>query len=248
MRAAVETVPLILTPEHVPVRLFPAGLGSRFLAMMADTLFVVAVSYALYKILTFLIPFGLGTAVLVTLTFVLKWGYDVYFEVRRQGRTPGKRMVGLRVVDRRGLPITFQQSFVRNICRALDALPFYGVGALVCLLDPYRRRVGDLAADTLVIQEFRPLQASGQLTEERRFNSLRTPSVLRRIRHKISLEGREFLLTLAFRSERLDPKARFDLMEDVARHYREVLGVDDPHLSGENLVRGLISILYGTRS
>ncbi|MBI5369397.1 MAG: hypothetical protein HZA54_20350 [Planctomycetes bacterium] len=120
----------------------------------------------------------------------------------------------------------------------------YGVGALACLVDPLSRRLGDLAADTLVIREEGQLGFRVLLPPSRRFNSLRTPRTLRLIRHRIGLELREYLLTLCLRAEGLEARARFDLMEAAGRHLRERLDLDDPHLSGENLVRDLTSILY----
>jgi uncharacterized RDD family membrane protein YckC len=238
-----RSAPIVLTPEHVPIRLFPAGLGARFLALMADTLLILALTFGIALFL----PMGPGLQTIVI--FVLQWGYHMYFEVRHQGRSPGKRFCGLRVVDSRGLPITFQQAFVRNIVRALDALPiFYGIGGLACLFDRHRRRLGDIVADTLVLEERRALDATRTISEARRFNSLQTGRVLRRLRKQVGLEEREFLLALCLRAEALDPQARFDLMEEVGGYYRRTLEVDDPHLSGENLVRGLLAILYTDRS
>ena len=234
---------VILTPEHVPLRLFPAGLGARFLAIVIDSILILSASMFIRLYLS--MSMGLATV----LVFVLQWGYHMYFEVRHQGRSPGKRVCGLRVVDSRGLPITFQQSFVRNIVRVIDSAPiFYGLGGLVSMLDPRRRRLGDLIADTLVIEEHRATDPTRAIRDARRFNSLQTPRVLRRLRKQVGLEERELLLAIVLRSDRLDPQARFDLMEEVAAHYRRTLEIDDPHLSGENLVRGLLAILYTDRS
>ena len=249
MRAVDERALEILTPEHVPIRLEPAGLGSRFLAWIVDAVLIVALIVATMTVLGQLAPLGVGAAAFPIALFVIQWGYHIYFEVRHHGRSPGKRMLRLRVVDRRGLPITFQQSFVRNISRALDFAPLlYAVGGTAALIDRHHRRLGDLAADTLVVQERPAEDFSRHLAEGRRFNSLRTPGVLRRLRRKVGLDEREMLLSLVLRAERLEPGARFDLMEEVGNHYRRTLEVDDPHLSGENLVRGLLAILYTDRS
>ncbi|HVE40123.1 MAG TPA: RDD family protein [Planctomycetota bacterium] len=238
-----RSAPVVLTPEHVPIRLFPAGLGARFLALMVDTAIILALSVLISMVLA-MTP-GLQTVVI----FVVQWGYHMYFEMRQQGRSLGKRICGLRVVDSRGLPVSFQQTFVRNIVRVLDFAPiFYGIGGLACLFDRYRRRLGDLVADTLVIEERRAADPTRTISEARRFNSLQTGRVLRRLRKQVGLEEREFLLALCLRAEALDPQARFDLMEEVGNYYRRTLEVDDPHLSGENLVRGLLAILYTDRS
>jgi hypothetical protein len=78
----------------------------------------------------------------------------------------------------------------------------------------------------------------------RAFNSLRTPRLIRLAHHRVSLEEREFLAELCLRAEDLDERARLHLMEEVGRHYRGRLGIDDPHLSGESLVRGLTALLF----
>src|SRR4051794_35847892 len=129
---------------------------------------------------------GIAYAVFLTLSFLLTWSWHVWFETRGHGRTPGKRALSLRVVDARGLPVSLYQSLARNIVRVVDFAPaFYGVGAAVSLFDPARRRLGDIVAGTLVIREAQPLAYTGQLAAERRHNSLRTPRVLRLIRHRI---------------------------------------------------------------
>lgn len=238
---------LILTPEHVPIRLSPAGLGSRFLALLTDVAIVLGTLSLLSLVVRAVFSFspGVAEAVVTTASFVLFVGYPIWFELRHQGRTPGKRAFGLRVVDGRGLPIRLEQSFVRNVLRALDFAPlFYGVGGLVSLFDRDRRRLGDILADTLVVHERLPLRPQGQIRLERRFNTLRTPSALRRIRQRVDLEEREFLLTLCMRADRLEPSARYDLMEEVGTHYRQRLEIDAPHLSNENLVRDLTAALY----
>jgi uncharacterized RDD family membrane protein YckC len=244
MRALEDrSAPVVVTPEHVPIRLFPAGLGARFMAVFIDSAIILAASLAV-RLLLVLSP-GLATV----MVFVLQWGYHMYFEVRHQGRSPGKRICGLRVVDSRGLPITFQQSFVRNIVRVLDSLPFfYGFGGLTSMVDRHRRRLGDLIADTLVIEEHRAADPTRAISDARRFNSLQTPRVLRRLRKQVGLEERELLLSIVLRADTLDPQARFDLMEEAGAYYRRTLEIDDPHLSGENLVRGLLAILYTDRS
>jgi len=239
-----RSAPVVLTPEHVPIRLFPAGLGARFLALMIDT----AINWAFVGILATIIGV-LSPGLLMIVNFLVQWGYHMYFEVRHQGRSPGKMVCGLRVVDSRGLPITFQQSFVRNVARALDFMPaFYGLGGLVSMVDRHRRRLGDIVADTLVLEEFAATDPTRAIADARRFNSLQTPRVLRRLRKQVGLEERELLLAMVLRAESLDPQARFDLMEEVGGYYRRTLEIDDPHLSGENLVRGLLSILYTDRS
>ncbi|HZF11135.1 MAG TPA: RDD family protein [Thermoanaerobaculia bacterium] len=241
----------VVTPELVGLRLTPAGPASRLAALLVDVTLILAGTAALDSLLGPLLPRAVSEALVVTLAFVLQWGYHVYFETWHRGRSPGKRATGLRVVDGRGLPLTLQQSFVRNILRALDFLPlFYGLGGLVSLLDPEGRRLGDLAADTLVVEERKPAASAERLRAERRIEDLAEASnleVARRIRHRVGVEEREFLATLCQRADRLEPQARYDLMEQVGGYYRETLEIDAPHLSGENLVRGIAAVLFPAR-
>ena len=235
----------ITTPEHVPIRLEPAGAGSRFLATMIDWAFISALTSAGGFVLGMTLPRGIAAALTLTTHFVLTWGWHVFFEVRKQGRSPGKRALRLRVIDARGLPVSLYQSLVRNIVRALDFAPaFYGIGALSTMVTKSRRRVGDLVADTLVVRDTQPLTYKGQFASDRRHNTLRTPRVLRLVRHKISLEEREFLLTLCLRADRMSPEARYDLMEEVANVYRQELGLESDSISGENFVRDLTAVLF----
>jgi len=239
---------VITTPEHVPIRLEPAGAGSRFLATLIDSFLITAISGTISTALLMTLPSGVGIALAITINFVLTWGWHVFFETKKHGRTPGKRALRLRVVDARGLPVSLYQSLVRNIVRALDFAPaFYGIGAIATLVTPTRRRLGDIVADTLVIRDAQPLAYSGQLASERRHNSLRTPRVLRLIRTRIGLEEREFLLTLCIRADRMSPAARYDLMQDVANEYRRKLDVEEESLSGENFVRDLTAVLFNPR-
>ncbi|MEM8962100.1 MAG: RDD family protein [Acidobacteriota bacterium] len=243
----------VLTPEHVVISLTPAGLGSRFIALLVDQIIIIAASTAIYRVIDWL-PFGIGTALAATLVFIITWGYHVYFEVRHHGRSPGKRMTHLRVVDGRGLPISLPQSLVRNLVRVLDFTPiFYGLGGIVCLLDPDRRRLGDIAADTLVVREAAAPERAEAIVGPRRHNSLASPALLKRIRRRITLDERAYLVDLCLRADDLDDDARYDLMEATAQRFRTRLGIDDHTLSGENLVRDLTAVLLsdaakGTRA
>ena len=235
----------IITPEHVHIRLEPAGAGSRFLAILIDSFIVQGISFMLGTMLAMMLPRGIAIALFITANFVLTWGWHIYFETRHQGRTPGKRALRLRVIDARGLPVSLYQSLVRNITRVLDFAPvFYGVAAIASLSSSTRRRLGDVIADTLVIRDAQPLAYKGQLAAERRYNSLRTPRVLRLIRHRISLEEREFLLALCLRADKMSAAARYDLMEEVAAAYRKELALEEESISGENLVRDLTAVLF----
>jgi uncharacterized RDD family membrane protein YckC len=238
----------ITTPEHVPIRLEPAGAGSRMLAALIDFSVTSAAAIVAGVLTAQLAGRGVAQAVSITAGFVFPIAWHLWFETRGHGRTPGKRALSLRVIDARGLPVSLHQSLARNVVRTLDFLPlFYGVAAIVSLFDGQRRRLGDVVAGTLVIREAQPLAYQPHLAAARRHNSLRTPRVVRMIRHRISLEERELLLTLCLRAEKMQPSARYDLMEHVAAVYRRRLGIEDEQISGENLVRDLTAVIFEPR-
>jgi uncharacterized RDD family membrane protein YckC len=238
----------VTTPEHVEIGLEPAGAGSRFLAVLIDGTIVMGLSAAVRQFAILLLPRAIAGAVFITASFLLTWGWHVWWEAKNQGRTPGKRALSLRVVDARGLPLSLHQALVRNIIRVIDFAPlFYGVAAVSSMLDPHRRRLGDLVAGTLVIREAKPPAYRREIAPERRHNSLRTPRVARLIRHRISLEERELLLAVCLRAPKLDEVARYDLMEELAASYRERLGIGEEGISGENFIRDLTSVLFAPR-
>ena len=99
---------------------------------------------------------GLGAALMLILLFVLEWFYPVIFELTLSGATPGKRVFGLKVVMDNGLPITPAASITRNLLRTADFLPFFYGFAIVSMLTRRDcKRLGDIAAATMVVHEAR---------------------------------------------------------------------------------------------
>jgi len=236
---------VVHSPEHVLIELTPAGLGKRFAAFLLDAALILGAT-ALCSKAGDMLPEAVRGLFVATASFVILWGYNVVFEVLWNGQSPGKRVLHIRVVDGRGLPVDVSQSLIRNVVRLLDVLPFGGIGMLAALLDSEHRRLGDRAADTLVVSEEQPAVPRIEALSARRFNSLRTARVKRLVDHKLSVEERELIYALCLRAPRLSERARYELFEEVGEHYRVRLGVEDPHLSGENLVRGIASLCAGT--
>lgn len=144
----------ITTPEGVQVDLALAGIGSRFLATMLDVLILATVALVGAVVAGVLFEGGILVLVLSVGGFLLLFGYDVLFEVRAQGRTPGKRATGLRVVRDTGAPVTFLTSAIRNVLRPIDFLPaVYGIAMITIFVTRHNQRLGDLAAGTLVVRE-----------------------------------------------------------------------------------------------
>jgi uncharacterized RDD family membrane protein YckC len=183
----------IHTPENVAFGYQVAGIGSRFLAALADTAlilvlqFVVVITYFVTMDLLEIDPFGTLSswfaAAFVLLSFIFFWGYYILFEIFWNGQTPGKRWSGLRVICNDGTPVTLSESLIRNLVRIIDLLPAaYGIGVITMFLDKQSRRLGDLAAGTLVVHDRAPI-AIQSLSVKRAVN-FRPQGV-----KKISLEG-----------------------------------------------------------
>jgi uncharacterized RDD family membrane protein YckC len=144
------------TPEGIDLPLRPAGLMVRALAFSIDLGLRGLILGVLFIVLAFLGKLGAGLGSI--LLFGVSWWYMVLFEVLNQGRSPGKQWMGLRVVHDDGTPIGWSASLLRNLLRFVDLLPFgYFLGAISCLQHPSFKRLGDLAAGTLVIYREQPL-------------------------------------------------------------------------------------------
>jgi uncharacterized RDD family membrane protein YckC len=164
-----ETI-TIATPEGVDLELTLAGAGSRFVSALVDlglqTALLIAVFLAAGLLTTGATPEqqGLAAAAYALISFLVVFGYDVLFEVLAAGRTPGKRLNGLRVVRSAGEPVGFVTSAIRNALRLVDFLPFaYVLGAGTILATRKNQRLGDIAAGTLVVRDRRDAPAAAAL-------------------------------------------------------------------------------------
>ena len=122
----------------------------RFYAFIIDWAIRLAVLYA--AAVATLLAGGLGTAFWLILLFLFEWFYPTAFELTPSGASPGKRVLGLKVVMDSGLPVTVAASVTRNLLRVADFLPFgYGFAIVSLLVRADGKRLGDLAAGTLVV-------------------------------------------------------------------------------------------------
>ena len=160
----------IATPEQVDLRFPVAGIGSRFLAILLDTVIQTAFYVIVGLIIYAAVDFGKYSptpasqhmsaggkwllAGFVLINFLMVWGYFVLFEAFWHGQTPGKRVMKLRVLKDSGRSITLFESMTRNLVRVVDSLPnFYVIGLIAMLLNRQNKRLGDLAAGTIVVHE-----------------------------------------------------------------------------------------------
>ena len=142
------------TPEGFVLELRPAGLTVRAYAFLLDWVIRIAVLYAVAMATTLM--GGIGIALWLILLFAAEWLYPVAFELTPSGATPGKRVFNLKVVMENGLPVTPAAALTRNLLRAADFLPFvYGLAIVSVLVRPDNKRLGDIAAGTLVVTNAR---------------------------------------------------------------------------------------------
>ena len=156
------------TPEQVSIRFPVAGIGSRFLAILADT----ALQFIAYTVLVLVFVLIATSAPksaagdlsrtgekwliagIILFHFLMYWGYFTLFETFWNGQTPGKRFCKIRVIQQSGRQITFFEAMTRNLLRVIDMLPsVYLIGVITMLCNRQHQRLGDLAAGTIVIHE-----------------------------------------------------------------------------------------------
>jgi uncharacterized RDD family membrane protein YckC len=152
------------TPENIEVEFELAGPGSRFCALLIDTLYTGLIVLALGLLLLLLglavLPFGgrtgewLLAVMWVIVAVLISDFYYILFELLMRGQTPGKKVLKIRVLREDGTPVTANEVLVRNIIRLVDFLPVgYVVGAVVMFMNPLWKRLGDVAAGTIVVKE-----------------------------------------------------------------------------------------------
>jgi hypothetical protein len=161
------------------------------------------------------------------------------------GRTLGKSLIGIRVVDERGGRLTFYQVMVRNVLRIVDLLPLaYLCGGVTACLRDDQRRLGDLAAGTVVVRVRRAPRPEAVLAKAERYNSfVRDPSVMHAAR-RISAPERDVMLGLSLRREQLPLPVRHRLFGRLAAHLESRLGIQRPDFfSDEKFVLNLTAVV-----
>ncbi len=222
--ARLSTTLEVETPELVVLSYTIAGVGSRAFAALIDYTICFVMMIAIDVGIAMLIPHGpastpamstsLAFAIVLLMQFLILWGYYVLFEALADGRTPGKRIQRLRVVRDGGYSVTFGASAVRNLIRIVDMQPglLYGVGMISVLVSKSGKRLGDMAAGTIVVKEdfvHRPVVAD---------SSTRSTDPLEPARLHAALSAPEFELLERFsqRQRDLDPARRAQLAAQLA--------------------------------
>ena len=230
----------IETPEQVALEFPLAGVGSRFLAVAIDMLLQIAIGavvvLAVAGTWAVLRLEGAGdwfAAVLVIAAFVLIYGYYALFEAFWHGQTPGKRLIGLRVLSVAGRPARIDQAIVRNLLRVVDQLPgVYAIGIVSMLATRRSQRLGDLAAGTVVVHEKQlaaPVMTVAPVAPASGWSGA------------AGLTGAELTLIETFlqRRHELPVEVRAARAEAIAARLRARLGAAAPDLRSEPMLEAL---------
>ena len=141
----------VQTPEGIEYILYPAGFAVRSCALVIDSFIQGALTF-IFILATGLFGRAMGIWFVFVLAFAINWFYHSAFDVFNRGQSPGKKMMGLRVVTGDGSPVSPGASFLRNLLRFADTFMFLYLIAFICMLaSPGFRRLGDWVADTLVV-------------------------------------------------------------------------------------------------
>jgi len=238
----------VTTGESVAFSYELAGLGSRFFALFIDLVIQLSVAFGALLALGWLAhslgpdaarrltaPSKVASAIAIGLvslaSFVLFFGYFIIFEWRSGGRTPGKRLVGIRVVRDGGFPLDFTSAVVRNVVRILEfGLGFYAVSAIATLVSPANRRLGDMAAGTIVVRDnrFERTQAPELAAVRRRGED---PVVAR-----LTSDERNLVRRYVARRDALPERARRSVAAEIAAAVRPKLEIPFAHLGDDDLL------------
>lgn len=244
----------IRTPEGVVFALQLASPVTRFLAWAVD-LACISASISILGLalrLLDLINLDLSRAVSILVFFAAQIGYGFFCEWLWRGQTVGKRLLHLRVVDAYGLRLQFSQIVIRNLLRFVDMLPaFYAVGGLATLINARTQRLGDLAANTVVIRSPQIEQPDLEQMLAGKFNSLRShPHLEARLRQKISPVETSLALQAILRRDEFEPRARAELFARLGEHFRSLVEFPPEtceHITDEQYLRNVVDTVFRSR-
>lgn len=244
----------VRTPEGVAFTVQLASPVLRAVAFLTDWAVMSAAWSAIWSILRLvqLLSSDLAGMVFVVGYFLFSQGYWIATEWLWRGQTVGKRLLKLRVVDARGLRLSFAQVVLRNLLRFVDGLPvFYFVGGLAALVNRRAQRLGDLAADTLVVWEPAEPQPDFSALRGDKYNSLREHmAVVGRLRQAIAPAEARSIWAAVARRDQFEPEARVRLFADLATYLRGVAAAPAEVAEGvsdEQFVRNVVDVLYVNR-
>ena len=241
---------IIKTPEGIEFSLLLAGPITRFLAWAIDLATIVAlisILNVIFGILGFLSR-DLAMAANIIGFFIVSIGYGILTEWYWQGQTLGKRLLRLRVMDEQGLRLQFSQIVIRNLLRFIDSLPaLYLVGGLVCLFNKRAQRLGDFAANTIVVWSPRIAEPDLNQLLESKYKSFREyPHIEARLRQSVTPLEAQIAVESIVRRNDLDSPARIELFRELSSYFKSIVSFPQEATDGisdEQYVRNVVEAL-----
>jgi uncharacterized RDD family membrane protein YckC len=242
---------LIKTPEGVVFSQTLCGPVVRFLAWLVDFAITAALLIAFNIAMTFvsIVTPDFANTLAIFFYFAISVGYAMTLEWIWRGQTIGKRVLRLRVVDAHGLRLQFSQVAVRNLLRIVDLLPgLYVVGGLAALFTHKAQRLGDLAANTVVIRIPKIIEPNLDQLGADKYNSLRSyPHLCARLRQRVSPLEASTAVQAIVRRDEFEAVARVNLFSELAEHFKGKVEFPADALEGiadEQYVRNVVDVLY----
>jgi uncharacterized RDD family membrane protein YckC len=241
----------IQTPEGVVFNLTVAGLYTRFLAWAIDGAAITMVSSVIGMVTAFLAVLSpdFAKGLFLISYFVISVGYGIFTEWHWRGQSWGKRLLRLRVIDASGLKLQLSQIIIRNLLRPVDLLPgLYFLGGLVSYLSMRGQRLGDLAANTVVIRIPESFTLNTQALKESKYNSFREyPHLEARLRQRVKPTEASLALDAILRRDEMTPEARVELFRRIADHFRSLVKFEEKMnemIADEQFVRNAVASIY----
>ena len=245
----------VRTPEGILFSFLLASPVARFLAVSIDVACVIAITYSLRIVVALLgvLQPDLAQAFQIIAYFVVSVAYGIGTEWYWRGQTLGKRLLRLRVLDERGLKLEFNQIIIRNLLRCIDLLPaFYAVGGIFCLLTRHAQRLGDIAANTIVVRNPPILEPDLDQLRPDKWNSLRDhPHLAARLRQCVTPGTAALVVDAILRREEFGSPERLRLFHELAQHFKSLVPYPAEAIEGltdEQYVRNVADVVFRQQS
>ena len=246
----------IETPEGVTFSFELATPVTRSLAWAVDTAASIGLAYGAARACEAAgaLSADWSRALGVLFYFVISLVYCIVLEWRWRGQTVGKRLLGLRVIDEQGLRLQLPQVVLRNIMRLIDAPPplLYLIGGIAAVISRKGQRLGDMAANTVVIRERHRQRPDLERIAPARYNSLLAyPHLAARLRSLASPEAVGMTVRAVSRRDGYEPMARIELFRELAEYFRSLVVFPEASLEGltdEQYLRSVMRVVYSAKS
>lgn len=242
---------IIRTPEGIQFPLLIASPLVRSIAWFIDWLAYTAIISLIAPALNLfnLVSEDLFMGVMILLYSFTSLAYPILAEWYWNGQTIGKRLFKLKVLDVQGLELRFSQIVVRNLLRAIDIMPgFYMAGGICAGISKKGQRIGDIAANTVVIRNEEINQPEFNNIETGKFNSFRTyPHLCNRLRHSIPPDLAHLALNALLRRKQLEPENRIRVYHEICTRIKQIICFPQEAsdgLSDEQYLKNIVEIVF----